>query len=120
MPPLHSGDSSSMAPPLVGRGGGATSSAMVRSSASLPSSRASRSGGAACSNYELGLSKTSWRRVKEMEPLGYFPVGYSRAAGAETTPKSEGKALVLESLFGASLRLPCHGLLVDVLDRSKV
>lgn len=55
-----------------------------------------------------------------MEPLGYFPVGSSRATGAETTPKPEGEVLVFESLFAASHQLPCHGLLVDVLDGSKV
>lgn len=59
----------------------------VRFIAASPSGRASRSGGPGCSNYELGLSKISWHRVKEIESLGYFPVGSGQTVGAETTPR---------------------------------
>lgn len=55
-----------------------------------------------------------------MESLGYFPVDFGRAAGAQTTPELKGEVLVFESLFATGLRLPCHGLLVDVLERYKV
>lgn len=34
----------------------------------------------------MGRSKSSKQRVKEMESLGYFPVGFGRARGAKITP----------------------------------
>lgn len=55
-----------------------------------------------------------------MESLGYFPVDFGRAAGAETTLEPKDKFLVFESLFAAGLCLPFHGLFVDVLERYKV
>lgn len=70
--------------------------------------RVSRSSGLGHENYELGRSETSSQRVKEMETLEYFIVGYSRAARAETSPCPQGEVVVFESLFVAGLRLTCH------------
>jgi hypothetical protein len=47
--------------------------------------RVGPSGGLGRENYDLGQPKTSARRVQEMESLGYFPVGFGRAADVETT-----------------------------------
>lgn len=55
-----------------------------------------------------------------MESLGIFHAGYGRAAGAETTRRSNNKVLVFEGLFLAGLRMLCHGFLLDVLEKFKV
>jgi hypothetical protein len=55
-----------------------------------------------------------------MESLGIFQAGYGRAAGAETTPRSNNKVLVFEGLFLAGLLMLCHGFLLDVLEKFKV
>lgn len=121
MPPLLSSDSPTMAlPPSAVHGGGATSSATDMSGVGSPLGRANWFGGLGRSNYELGGTKTSWRRVKEMESLGYFPIRFGRATGAKITPKLKGEVLVFESLLAAGLHLPCHDFLVDVFDRYKV
>jgi hypothetical protein len=71
-------------------------------------------------NYELGRSKITTRRVKEMESLGYFSVGYRRATGVETTPRLGSEVMVFEGLFVAGLHLPCYDFLVEVLEKFKV
>jgi hypothetical protein len=68
----HCPEYTSMPPPSGG-------SAAETPSAASSSARVSRVGGLSQVNYELGRSKTSWRRVKEMESLGFYPVGYGRA-----------------------------------------
>lgn len=77
-----------------------------------------------------GRAPGSWRpgapappapvQGRPWESLGYFPVGFDRDVLAETTLEPKGEVLVFESLFAAGLRLPCHGFLVDVLDKYKV
>jgi hypothetical protein len=55
-----------------------------------------------------------------MESLGYFIVGYRGAAGAEMRSRLNNEVLVFEGLFLAGLRLSCHELLLDVLEKFKV
>lgn len=52
--------------------------------------------------------------------MGYFPAGCGRAAEAETVLRPEGEVLLFEGLFVAGLRLPCHGFLIEVLEKFKV
>lgn len=83
------------------------------------SARVSRAGGLGQVNYELGRSKMLWRRVKDMESLGYFPMGCGRATRAETILKPDGEVLVFENFFLVGLRLPCHDFMISVLDMLK-
>jgi hypothetical protein len=99
---------------------GANLGGTAEDSLSSSSARVPLSGGSGWENYDLGRLKTSPRRVREMENLGYFPAGYGHAVGAETTPMPNNKVLVFEDLFLASLRLPCHNFLLNVLEKFKV
>lgn len=93
MSPPPSDDSAAAPPSLpMSSGGGVTAFLSVVVSSS---DMVSRAGGSSRLNYELGSSRTSWQRVKEMESLGYFPTGYDRAAGTETLLRPDGEVLVL-------------------------
>jgi hypothetical protein len=109
-------------PPSASGGGAAPppSIAAAPTGNAFSTARVSHAGGPGQVNYELGHSKTSWRRVKEMESLGFFPVGCAWAAGAETSPRTDDKVLVFESLFLAGVGLPCHDFLTTALDKFKV
>jgi hypothetical protein len=51
-----------------------------------------------------------------MAEMGYFAEGEARAAGEETTLKSnEDEVVVFEDFFVAGLRMPPHSALVDNL-----
>jgi hypothetical protein len=56
----------------------------------------------------------------EMQRLGYFGSGVGRAQGAEDVPEPEGELVVFEAFFAASLRLPAHRFVVEVLRRFEV
>jgi hypothetical protein len=75
----------------------ASSAATALMGATSSSTRVSRAGRLGQVNYELGHSKTLWRRVKDMESLGYFPMGCGRATRAETILKPDGEVLVFEN-----------------------
>lgn len=93
MSPPPSDDSAAAPPSLpMSSGGGITAFLSVVASSS---DMVSRAGGSSRLNYELGSSRTSWQRVKEMESLGYFPTGYDRAAGTKTLLRPDGEVLVL-------------------------
>lgn len=55
-----------------------------------------------------------------MESLGYFIAGYGGAVGAEMRSRLNIEVLVFEGLFLTGLRLSCHELLLDVLEKFKV
>jgi hypothetical protein len=66
---------------------------------------------------------TSWKfsgRVLEMQRLSYFGSGVGRAPGDEDVPKPEDELVVFETFFAASLRLPAHRFVVEVLRRFEV
>jgi hypothetical protein len=88
-----------MPPPSGDRAAATLSAAASPTGATSSSTRVSRAGGPGQVNYELGRSKTSWRRVKEMESLGFFAVGYGQGAGAETIPRMNDEVLVFRVCF---------------------
>jgi hypothetical protein len=69
---------------------------------------------------EFGTSGIFSGRVLEMQQLGYFGNGVERAPGAEDVPELEGELVVFEAFFAASLRLPVHRFVVEVLRRLEV
>jgi hypothetical protein len=64
---------------------------------------------------EFGLSRISSGRVHEMQRLGYFGSGIGRALSAKEVPKPKGELVVFEAFFIASLRLPAHRFVTEVL-----
>jgi hypothetical protein len=69
---------------------------------------------------EFGVSRISSVRVQDMQLLGYFGNGVGRVPGAEEVPEPEGELVVFEACFIASLRLPAHRFVVEVLQRFDV
>jgi hypothetical protein len=69
---------------------------------------------------EFGTSKISSVRVLDMQRLGYFGDGVGRVPGAEEIPEPEGELVVFEAFFIASLRLPTHCFVAEVLRRFEV
>jgi hypothetical protein len=64
---------------------------------------------------EFGVSRISSVRVHDMQQLGYFGNGVGRVPGAEEVPELEGELVVFEAFFTASLRLPAHHFVAEVL-----
>jgi hypothetical protein len=69
---------------------------------------------------EFGTLRISSVRVQEMQQLGYFGDGVGRVLGAEEIPEPEGELVVFEAFFIASLRLPAHHFVTEVLRRFDV
>jgi hypothetical protein len=69
---------------------------------------------------EFGTSRISSVRVQEMQQLGYFGDGVGRVPGAEEILEPEGELFVFEAFFIASLRLPAHRFVAEVLRRFDV
>lgn len=115
MPPLLSGGSTVTPPPSSS---GMPLMLQQRVSATSSYSRISRSGGSRHENYELGRSKTSSWRVKEIESLGYYHVCYGRAMRAKTAPPTKGEIMVFDCLFVGRLHLSWHEFLLGVLESS--
>jgi hypothetical protein len=69
---------------------------------------------------EFGVSQISSVRVQDMQQLGYFGNGVGRVPGAEEVPEPEGELVVFEAFFTASLRLPAHRFMAEVLRRFEV
>jgi murein endopeptidase len=95
-----------MPPPSGDRAATTLSATAALTGATSSSTRVSRAGGPGQVNYELGRSKTSWRRVKEMESLGFFAVGCGRGAGAETIPRTNDEVLVFRVCFSMVFAFP--------------
>jgi hypothetical protein len=66
---------------------------------------------------EFGTSRISSVRVHEMQQLGYFGDGVGRVPGAEEIPEPEGELVVFKAFFIASLCLPAHRFVAEVLQR---
>jgi hypothetical protein len=66
---------------------------------------------------EFGMSRMSLVRVHNMQQLGYFGGRVARVPGAEEVPEPEGELVVFEAFFAASLRLPAHRFVAEVLRR---
>jgi hypothetical protein len=69
---------------------------------------------------DFGTSRISSVLVLEMQRLGYFGDGVGRVLGAEEIPEPEGELVVFEAFFIASLRLPAHRFVAEVLRRFEV
>jgi hypothetical protein len=69
---------------------------------------------------EFGVSRISSVRVQDMQQLGYFGNGVGRVPGAEEIPEPEGEIVVFKAFFTASLRLPAHRFVAEVLQRFNV
>jgi hypothetical protein len=69
---------------------------------------------------EFDTLRISSVRVQEMQQLGYFGDGVGRVLGAEEIPEPEGELVVFEAFFIASLRLPAHHFVTEVLRRFDV
>jgi hypothetical protein len=69
---------------------------------------------------EFGVSRISSVRIQDMQQLGYFGSGVRRVPGAEEVPEPEGELVVFEVFFTASLRLPAHQFVAEVLRRFEV
>jgi hypothetical protein len=69
---------------------------------------------------EFEVSRMSSVRVQDMQQLGYFGGGVGRVPGAEEVPEPEGELVVFEAFFAASLRLPAHRFVGEVLRRFNV
>jgi hypothetical protein len=69
---------------------------------------------------EFGASWMSSVRVQDMQQLGYFGGGVARVPGAAEVPEPEGELVVFEAFFAASLRLPAHRYVAEVLRRFEV
>jgi hypothetical protein len=52
--------------------------------------------------------------------LGYFGNRVGRVTGAEEVPEPEGELVMFEAFFTASLRLPAHRFVAEVLQRFEV
>jgi hypothetical protein len=69
---------------------------------------------------DFGVSRMSSVRVQDMQQLGYFGGGVARVPGTEEVPEPEGELVVFEAFFAASLRLPAHRFVGEVLRRFNV
>jgi hypothetical protein len=69
---------------------------------------------------DFGVSRMSSVRVQDMQRLGYFGGGVARVPGTEEVPEPEGELVVFEAFFAASLRLPAHRFVGEVLRRFNV
>jgi hypothetical protein len=69
---------------------------------------------------EFGVSRMSSVRVQDMQQLGYFGGRVGRVPGAEEVPEAEGELVVFEAFFIASLRLPAHRFVSEVLQKFEV
>jgi hypothetical protein len=69
---------------------------------------------------EFGVSRMSSVRVQDMQQLGYFGGGVGRVPGVEEVPEPEGELVVFEVFFIASLRLPAHRFVSEVLQKFEV
>jgi hypothetical protein len=69
---------------------------------------------------EFGVSRISSVRVQDMQQLGYFGNDVVRVPGVEEVPEPEGELVVFEAFFTASLRLPAHRFVAEVLQRFEV
>jgi hypothetical protein len=85
MPPSPSSDAVPSLPPPPPWGGKSAGSSSARVPCSI---------GLDWESYELGHSKITSRRVREMASLGYFPCGYRRTTGVETMSRPDGEVLV--------------------------
>jgi hypothetical protein len=90
--------------------------------ASMPSSEKMISDSAAVDlqpshTVEFGTSRIYSSRVLEMQRLGYFGSGVGRAPGLKMSLSQRGSWLCVEAFFAASLRLPTHRFVVEVLRR---
>ena len=59
-------------------------------------------------------------RVLEMQRLCYFWNGVGRTLGAEDVPEPDGELVMFEAFFAASLRLPAHRFVVEVLRKFEI
>jgi hypothetical protein len=69
---------------------------------------------------EFGVSRISSVHVQDMQQLGYFGNGVGRVPGAEEIPEPVGEIVVFDAFFIASLRLPVHRFVAEVLQRYDV
>jgi hypothetical protein len=69
---------------------------------------------------EFDVSRMSSVRVQDMQQLGYFGGRVGRVPGAEEVPEPEGELVVFEAFFTASLRLPAHRFVSEVLQKFEV
>jgi hypothetical protein len=69
---------------------------------------------------EFGVSRISSVRVQDMQQLGYFGSRVGRVPRAEEVPEPEGELVVFEAFFTASLHLPAHRFVAEVLQRFEV
>ena len=69
---------------------------------------------------EFGVSRMLLVCVQDMQRLGYFGGRVGRVPGAEEVPEPEGELVVFEAFFIASLRLPAHRFVSEVLQKFKV
>jgi hypothetical protein len=69
---------------------------------------------------DFSVSRMSSVRVQDMQQLGYFGGGVARVPRAEEVPEPEGELVVFEAFFAASLRLPAHRFVGEVLRRFNV
>jgi hypothetical protein len=69
---------------------------------------------------EFGVSRISLVRVQDMQQLGYFGSGVGHVPGAEEVPELEGELVIFEAFFTASLRLPAHRFVAEVLQKFEV
>jgi hypothetical protein len=64
---------------------------------------------------EFGTSWIFSGHMLEMQQLGYFSNGVTRALGAEEVSEPKGELIVFEAFFTAGLRLLTHQFVVEVL-----
>jgi hypothetical protein len=69
---------------------------------------------------DFGVSRMSSVRVQDMQRLGYFGGRVARVSGTEEVPEPEGELVVFEAFFAASLLLPAHRFVGEVLRRFNV
>jgi hypothetical protein len=69
---------------------------------------------------EFGVLRISSVRVQDMQQLGYFRDSVGHVPGAEEILEPEGELVMFEAFFIASLRLPAHRFVAEVLQRFEV
>lgn len=67
--------------------------------------------------FELRGYKVFEHRIREMERLGYFPIGSIRSFGSETLPQPWGEVVVFEYFCIEGLLLPYHDFITSVLEK---
>jgi hypothetical protein len=73
-------------------------------------------------NYDFGQSKVTRGCISDLKnSFHFFPKGFAQPPGVESVPvPRENEAVVFDDFFIASLRIPPHPVLLDILHKFRV